>query len=479
MKKYSVVITNEIHQKLFSHLIREDEQEDLCFATYVPSSGNKRYSGIITKIILPEKGDRKVHGNVGFMPQYFERVLKIAEKRKEGIAFLHSHPYPGWQSMSSDDVTAETRISPTVFAITGLPLLGLTLSIDAAWSARFWIKDKIEKRKYNRNWCESVRVVGKDLKITFNDYLLAPNFDSKMQLRTISAWGKKTQEDLSRLKVGIVGLGSVGSIVAEILSRTGISNFTLIDFDAVEEKNLDRLTNVFKTDIGRAKVFTIKDGIKRSATSPKVTINCCEYSVCEKEGFETALNCDVLFSCVDRPWARQILNFIAYAHLIPVIDGGIMVRTNKRNTNIVGADWKTQTVGYKRACLECLGQYKTENAGIEKSGLMDDPTYIKGLKNSTFINAHENVFVFSSHLASMEVLQMLSLCIAPSGISDVGQQFHHFVLGKMEVDISKVCIDNCFFQTVVGKGDYCGIEVFGKHKIAEESRKFRKERDRI
>ena len=74
-------------------------------------------------------------------------------------------------------------------------------------------------------------------------------------------------------------------------------------------------------------------------------------------------------TAVDRPWPRQVLNFIAYAHLIPVIDGGILVRTNKRNTNITGADWKAQTVGYKRACLECLGQYKTNNAVLEKSGV--------------------------------------------------------------------------------------------------------------
>lgn len=473
MKNFSVIMTDEIHQQLFNHLIRDDEQEDLCFATYNPSSGSKRFSGIITEIIFPEDGEREVHGNVGFLPGYFQRVLQIATDRKEGIAFLHSHPFPGWQGMSKDDMIAETRMSPTVFATTGLPLLGLTLGTDASWSARFWLKDDNEKRKYNRNWCETVRVIGKDLKTTFNDNLLTPNFDSKKQLRTISAWGEKTQEDLSRLKVGIVGLGSVGSIVAEILARTGISNFTLIDFDAVEEKNLDRLTNVFNSDIDRAKVLAIKNGIERSATSPNVSIDCCEYSICEKEGFETALNCDVLFSCVDRPWARQVLNFIAYAHLLPVIDGGIMVRTNKRNTNILGADWKAQTVGYKRACLECLGQYKTENAILEKSGKLDDPAYIKGLKDSTFIDAHENVFVFSSHLASLEVLQFLSLFIAPSDVADVGQQMHHFVLGTMESDTNKKCDENCFFPTVISKGDNSRITVYSRHAIAEDARKVR------
>jgi molybdopterin-synthase adenylyltransferase len=474
MKTYSAIINGELHQRLFSHLIREDEQEDLCFATYVPSTGANRTTGILTSLIMPEEGDRNVHGNVGFMPQYLERVLKIAGERKEGIAFLHSHPSKGWQGMSDDDVVAETRLSPSVMAVTGLPLLGLTLGTDGAWSGRFWLKDDTQKRKYNRAWCDTVRVVDKQLSITYYDEILPPSFDAGKQLRTISAWGSKTQEDLSRLRVGIVGLGSVGSIVAEVLARTGIANFTLIDFDAVEEKNLDRLTNVFKEDIGRAKVLAVADGIRRSATAPNLQINCCEYSVCEKEGFETALNCDVLFSCVDRPWPRQVLNFIAYAHLIPVIDGGILVRTNKRNTAIIGADWKVQTVGYKRPCLECLGQYKAENASLEISGKLDDPDYIRGLDKSSFLDAHENVFVFSSHLASMEVLQLLSLFIAPSGIADVGQQLYHFVLGSLDVDAEKTCHENCFFPTVVGRGDFCGITVYGEHKVAEDARAARK-----
>jgi len=474
MKTFSVVMTDEIHQQFFAHLIREDEQEDLCFATYIPSSGANRITGILSQIILPEEDERNVHGNVGFLPHYFERVLKIAAERKVGIVFLHSHPSSGWQGMSDDDIIAETRISPSIMGLTGLPLLGLTLGTDGAWSGRFWIKDEKEKRKYNRNWCDTVRVIGKKLSITFNDALLPPIFDSAKQLRTISAWGGKTQEDLSRLKIGIVGLGSVGSIVAEILARTGIANFTLIDFDAVEEKNLDRLTNVFKEDVGRAKVLTVADGIRKSATAPKINISTCEYSICEKQGFETALDCDILFSCVDRPWPRQVLNFIAYAHLIPVIDGGILVRTNKRNTNINGADWKAQTVGYKRACLECLSQYKTENAVLEISGKLDDPEYIKGLDKSKFWDAHENVFAFSSHLASMEVLQMLTLFIAPSGIDDVGQQLYHFVLGTMDIDSNKECHENCFFQSVIGRGDLSGVTVYGEHTIAVKARELRR-----
>jgi molybdopterin/thiamine biosynthesis adenylyltransferase len=467
-------MTDEVHLELCKHLIRDDGQEDLCFATYVPVAGKDRLTGIVTHIILPMEHERELHGNVGFLPPYLERVMKIAMKRKEGIVFLHSHPWTGWQGMSPDDIICETRLSPTAYAVTDLPLLGMTVGLDGSWSARFWVKVRRVKREYNRKWCESVRIISEGLSITFNENLLKSHFNEKKQLRTISAWGQKAQEDLSRLRIGIVGLGSVGSIVSEMLARTGISHFTLIDFDSVEEKNLDRLTNVYQADVGRSKVAAITDGIKRSSTSSHVEVICSEYSICEEQGYRRALDCDILFSCVDRPWPRQVLNYISYNYLIPVIDGGIIVRTNKKNNNLVGADWKAQTIGYKHPCLECLGQYKTENAILEKKGFLDDPQYIKGLDKQTSLDYHENVFVFSSHLASLEVLQLLSLFISPSGVSCVGQQMHHFVTGEMDTDNQKKCHENCFFPTTIGKGDYANMIVFGKHQVAEDARIKRK-----
>lgn len=472
MRRYSVVIPDDSHQVLQKHLIRLDGQEDLCFATYNPSLGKKRFTGIISSVILPESNEREIHGNVSFKSNYFERAIRVARTRKEGLVFLHSHPIPGWQGMSRDDIVAEERMSPATSAATGFPLLGLTIGTDQAWSARFWIKSSSEKRKYERKWCESVRVISDRLTITFNDNLLIPSFDTGKQLRTISAWGQKTQEDLSRLRIGIVGLGSVGSIIAENLARTGFSKFVLIDFDVVEEKNLDR-TVFLREDVGRAKVFAMQDVIEKAATSPSVDVRCVEYSICEKEGYYSSLDCDVLFSCVDRPWPRQVINFISYSHLIPAIDGGILVRSNKDNSRLIGADWKVQTVGYKRPCLECLGQYKTANANLEKDGKLDDPSYLQGLDKSQYQEVHENVFPFSSNVASLEVLQLLSLILAPSGLSNQGQQTFHFVNGELERDKSLVCDPNCFFPSIQGKGDSAGIEVFGKHIVAKNAREAR------
>ncbi|MCX6645270.1 MAG: HesA/MoeB/ThiF family protein [bacterium] len=54
--------------------------------------------------------------------------------------------------------------------------------------------------------------------------------------------GRNGQAILLRSHVAIVGVGAVGSRIAEFLIRTGVGRLTLIDFDRVEFSNLSRQT---------------------------------------------------------------------------------------------------------------------------------------------------------------------------------------------------------------------------------------------
>ncbi len=455
MNSFSATISYDTHLQLLRHLIRADGQEDLCFATYNPSTGKDRFTGIVFNVILPNYGERQVHGNVSFNPKYLERALDIAHKRKEGLVFLHSHPYPGWQGMSNDDIIAEDRMSKAAYSVTGLPLLGMTAGSDGAWSSRFWLKDTAQKRTFIKTDCSSVRVVGKQLIFTYNPSF-PPNTERKYQDRTISAWGESKQNDLSRIKISVVGVGSVGSIVAEILARMGISYIKLIDHDLIKGVNLDRTLHATGDDIGDYKVEVIARRIKKTATSKNFTVIPISAKLNNEQILKEVLDCDAVFSCVDRPWPRQILNFVAYAHLIPVIDGGIKVRTNKKNTKMLGAEWRAHIAGNERACMECIGQYSQHLVGLEKEGFLDNPEYIEGAPDLKNIVASQNVFPFSVNVASLEVLQFLNMFIAPCAVPDIGQQLYHFVTGTLDKS-NKYCSDACFFKTIIGTGDNTGI----------------------
>ena len=60
---HSVALPSVVHQQAIQHLIRDDGQEDLCFALWYPSKGTNRTTALIHQLLLPLPGERRIHGN--------------------------------------------------------------------------------------------------------------------------------------------------------------------------------------------------------------------------------------------------------------------------------------------------------------------------------------------------------------------------------------------------------------------------------
>lgn len=360
---YSVAMTTGLAERFHEHLARPDGQEDICFALYQPSQGRRRTSALLVDVVLPDEGDRQVHGNASFNGTYFLRAAALAAERGYGLALLHSHPGgTGWQGLSADDHRAELSHAAQAVILTGQPLVGLTYATGSrSFSARFWTrKDEPTEAEpaqgYDVSWCESVRIVGAALRASHNPMLRPTGNDPTRQRRTLSAWGEGAHSDLTRLRVGVIGAGSTGMLLAEGLARTGFLDVVAIDFDTVELHNLDRLLHATAEDAAAhtLKVDVLVRAAKRAATGVGALFRGVPTSVVTAEGWAEALDCDVLLSCVDRPWPRFALNIAAYGHLIPVVDAGIAVDAGE---GLRGAEWRAQPAAPGRRCLECLGAY--------------------------------------------------------------------------------------------------------------------------
>ena len=66
--------------------------------------------------------------------------------------------------------------------------------------------------------------------------------------------GDMAVKKLQTKTVMVVGCGAVGSFAIEALSRSGIGNIILVDFDVVEQSNINRQLFALHSTIGRPKV---------------------------------------------------------------------------------------------------------------------------------------------------------------------------------------------------------------------------------
>ncbi len=472
--RLSVAMTGTTEATFAGHLLRADGQEDLCFARWRPSTGHQRLTSLVGQPIFPDPEDRHVHGNVAFEPDYALRAAQEAAQGGAGLAFIHSHPGGrGWQGLNAIDRTAEARIANLAREITGLPLVGMILAGDRAWSARVW--DGVGREVVPQS-CESVRVVGDTFATTFNDTLVPVPKISETQVRTISTWGEEIQAAIARLRIAIAGAGSVGMIIADVLARTGVQHVGVFDFDTVEIVNLDRLRGARRLDaiLKRSKIHVARRLLAEASTAARPSHAFHELSICEPEGFAQLLDYDIIFSCVDRPWPRHVINTVAYADLIPIVEGGISAFQNA-DGSFRNAYWSSTLVRPGRPCLACLRQYSPGMVQVERDGSLDDPSYIANLPPDSPARRRENVAALSTSVAAALLQQFIVYVAHPSGFGDPGPL--RFSLRDLGGDKgierrTEVCTDDCPYPTSAGCGD-ARLDPVSRHCTAEDARRQR------
>src|ERR1700674_634437 len=126
---------------------------------------------------------------------------------------------------------------------------------------------------------------------------LLMELDKHNRLASQSFLGSNSPEILARARIAIIGLGGGGSHIALQLAHVGIGNLVVVDYDQVEERNLNRMVGATARDarFGTLKTAVIRRVIKR--VNPQGSV----LAVSRKwqEEAEVLRDCDVIFGCVD------------------------------------------------------------------------------------------------------------------------------------------------------------------------------------
>jgi hypothetical protein len=181
----------------------------------------------------------------------------------------------------------------------------------------------------------------------------------------------------------------------------------------------------------------------------------------------------ITFLCVDRPWARAVLNQLAYSDLIPVIDGRLAIEPFP-DQGMRNATWRAHVITAGRPCLQCNGQIDGAQVARDRAGLFDDATYIKTADLRT--PSRENVSLLAPAVTASMLAQFISLVIAPGGLG-VPDPLRFSLSTHTLEHIRAETSAGCAYEHAVATGDRRPT-LSKDHPAAEAARRWRQKNAR-
>ena len=165
--------------------------------------------------------------------------------------------------------------------------------------------------------------------------------------RTKILIGQTGVEKLEKSKVAVIGIGGVGGYTCQMLARAGVGNITLIDFDKVDETNINRQIVATTKTVGKLKTEVMRDIIFE--INPKCKVN----ALCERFSLQNAerllsQNFDYVIDAIDSvPDKVELICFC-----------------KEKNINIISAMGAGNRIGIPT--FKVVDIYKTFNDGLAK-----------------------------------------------------------------------------------------------------------------
>lgn len=125
------------------------------------------------------------------------------------------------------------------------------------------------------------------------------------------------------MNVLLVGAGGIGCEVAKNLSKIGIKRLTVLDFDTIDETNLNRQFYFRKQHVGNNKAIILQQQIHKIDSSLDI-IPLCENLYSKQFTDRFYQQFDLIISALDNIKAREHLAAQATRNGKPLVDAGTM-----------------------------------------------------------------------------------------------------------------------------------------------------------
>ena len=411
-----VLVTSKHHQQIMEHLFPGDRDEygAILRAGVVRNGSSMRL--LVQNVQPAEYGTDYVPGKYGYRaltPTFIHR--EIIKCRDSGLAYLaiHNHGSDRKVGFSKIDIKSHNRGYPALLDIgRGVPVGALVYGRRSV-AADIWLPDG------SRRSLGTYRIIGNGISRLYSHPRRARGSDSEYD-RQVRMFGMAGQQILNASKVAVIGLGGVGSLVAEYLARLGVGNLVLIDPEEIECSNLSRVVGATRVDVemGQLKTQIAIRHIREMAID--ATLQPIASDVSRRSVAQALRDCDFIFLAADSMRARLVVNALVHQYLIPTIQMGAKIRQGNRG-KLDDAMCAVRNIRPGTGCLWCNGLIDSTQLAIEAKSDRERKEQAYGVEE-----ANPSVITLNAVAAAHAVNDFLFdfLGLRNSGVEAAYQHFH-------------------------------------------------------
>jgi len=458
----SMVLQEEHLKYLQESLIRTDGRERaayvLCGEVVVESDpwDSQQRRKYLSYEILAVPEDEIVSSSdrhITWKTNSFVRALKLAQTRGMTVALVHSHP-GGIAAFSEQDDRNEPDLAQLAQNRNGpqtkLPSVIITDSGELV--GRLWMSQQESIP------LQLICVVGKAIKLHYTGR--GQDIPSSVFQRQSLAFGEALTQDLSTLRVGVVGCGGTGSAVAMLLPKMGVRLIALFDRDVVEESNLNRLHGATREDAETKRPKVVAVARSLSELGLGVQVKSYQSWIADRDCRDALKSCDIIFGCTDDHAGRLLLNRFAYYYLAPVFDVGLAIEVSPTEPpEIKALDGRVTVLAPSHTCLLCrevINPVVARDEALKRNA----PAEYERRKAEAYVLGEGNpspaVVLFTTDVAIMaieELVHRLQGFRGENGATAQRVRKFHLMTDRKQAADSKSHCPICGTTDCWGKGD--------------------------
>lgn len=421
MKAWELRLPDSLFTELKRHLFPGDGDEHGAVIAVGAAQSPRGRRLLARQLFIAEDGVDYIPGQHGYRAltaNFVARVSHFCAQNRLGYLAVHCHGGRDEVGFSDVDLASHRRGYPALLDIMDGRPVGALVFAENAVAGNIWSQNGIEP-------LELATIVGLNHQRLYPVLPQHPTISDEIYRRQSLLFGARGQAILRGAKVGILGLGGVGSLINEWVARLGVGEIVAVDFDRVAPSNRPRLVGAAPWDtldflltsrwlwlrrfgerLSRHKV-RIARRVALGA-NPQIRYHAIVGREVDAPVAAELKDADFLFLCADSMQSRLMFNALVHQYLIPGVQIGSKVSLDPDSGDILdvfsvarpvlpepggGCLWCNQLISPARLQEEALPEEQRRRQAYVDDPAIEVPSVVT--LNALAASAAANEFMFS------------------------------------------------------------------------------------